>query len=87
MHNEEKFGASASGELIRTKMKFAINPSPHEKDLITKAHKLATHILYGSERYKQLWKLANELSRVHGEWVKICLEPNGTWIYAQHYLL
>ena len=36
-------------------IKVAINPFPEVNDIISKAHKLATHLLYGSDRYDQLW--------------------------------
>ena len=48
---------------------------------------MATHFPYGSERYKQLWKLANSLFGAHGEWVKLFLDLNGTCIYTHQYLL
>ena len=78
MNYRDKVGASAVGKLIRTKMKVAINQFKDGNDLIAKAHKLETQFSYGSERYKQPWKLVNALSRAHGEWVKIYLELNVT---------
>ena len=64
--NRYKVGASAVGSLIWTKMKVAINPISEGKDIIAKAHKLATHFLYGSEQYKQLRNIVNALSEVPG---------------------
>ena len=87
MHNGDKVGASAVCKFIRTKMRVAVNPLPEGKDLISKAHKLATHFSYGYERYIQLWKLANALYMSHGEWVNIYLYINGTWMYARQSLL
>ena len=87
IHNGGKVGAYIVGELIRTKMKVVINPFPEGKGIIFKAHKLATHFLYGSEQYKQLCKIANELSGAHGEWFKICLDLNGIHISARQFLL
>ena len=87
MHNGDIVGASAVGKLVRTNMKVAINLFSEGNNLISKAHNLATHFLYGSEWYEQLWKLENALSGAHGEWVKLCLDLNDTWIYAQQSLL
>ena len=83
MHNGDIVGASAVGKLVRTKMKVAINLFSEGNNLISKAHNLATRFLYGSEWYKQLWKLANALYGAHGEWIKLFLDLNYTWIYAQ----
>ena len=66
IHNGGKVGAYIVGELIRTKMKVVINPFPEGKGIIFKAHKLATHFLYGSEQYKQLRNIVNALSEVPG---------------------
>ena len=87
MHNGDKVGASKVGKLIWMNMKVDINPFPEKNDLISKAKNLATHFLYGSERYKQLWKLTNEFSGVHGTWVKLCIDLNGTRISVHQPLL
>ena len=87
MHNGDKVGASAVGELIWTNMKVDINPFPEEENLISKAHKLETNFFYDYERYKQLWKLVNALSGAHVEWVKLCLYLNGTRISTRQPLL
>ena len=68
-------------------MKVAINPFLEGKDIIAKAQKLVTNFPYGSERYKNLWKLANEMSGAHGECVKLCLYLNGTRISARQSIL
>ena len=82
MHNGDKVGASTVVKLVQTNMKIANNPFPEGNNLISKAHKLATHFLYGSEWYDQLWNLANAFSGAHREWVNLCLDLNGTWISA-----
>jgi hypothetical protein len=88
MHNGDKVGASAVGELTRTQMKAVINPFPTGKALILKAHKLATHFLYGTTRYEHLWKISNaSCNGAMGDWVKISLDLNGTRISAQQSLL
>ena len=43
MHNRDKVGASAVGKIIWKNMRVDINPFPEGNDLISKAHKLATH--------------------------------------------
>ena len=66
IHNGYKVGACEVGEIIRMNMRVSDKKFPEVKDLISKAHKLATHFMYGFERYEQLWKIADELSGAHG---------------------
>ena len=87
MHNGEKVGSSAVGELIRMNMKVAIKPFPKGNYLISKAHHFSKHFLYGSERYEQLWKLSNKFSGVHGECFNLYMDLNGTQIYSRQSLL
>ena len=87
MHNKDKVGASTIGQLILMNTKFAINPFPEGKDLTNKEHKLATHFSYGSDWYKHLWNIADALYGAHGQWVKICMDLNTTWIFACQFLL
>ena len=87
IHNEDKVGASAVRELFWTNTRVDINSFSKGKDLIAKAHKLATHFSYGSGRYDQLWKIENTLSGAHGYWVKLFLDLNGSRISARQSLL
>ena len=87
MHNRDKVVSSAVGNLFCTKIKVSINPFTEGNNLISKAHKLATHFSYGYECHEQLWKLTNALSKAHGEWVNICMDLNGTRISARQPLL
>ena len=86
MHNGDKVGASTVGKLVQMKMKVVNNPFPEVNNLISKAHKLATHFLYGSEWYDQLWNISNALSGAHREWVNFFLDLNGTWISSHQSL-
>ena len=52
MHNVDQVVESIEFDLIRMKMKASINPPPKGKDLIAKAHKVATQFLYDTERYE-----------------------------------
>ena len=54
MHTGYKVGSFSVGNLVRTKIKVAINPFPEVNNLISKAHKFLTHFSYGSHRYNQL---------------------------------
>ena len=67
MHNGYKVVAFAVGNIIQTKMNISVNPFPEGNYLISKAHKLETHFLNGSERYNQLWNITNAFSVAHGE--------------------
>ena len=84
MHDTDKLGRSATGALVRTRMKVAINPFPEGVALIDAAHKLGVHFGYGN-RHEELMKVAKTLGNVPE--IRIQVDYNTTRISAVHGLL
>ena len=84
MHDTEKLGRSATGGLVRTRNKVAINPFPEGVELVARAHKLGTYFGY-STRHENLSKVGKSLTNVPD--IKIAVDYNTTRIAAVHGLL
>ena len=79
MHDGDKLGASAVGELVRTKNKVAVNPFSEGKAVVQNATNTAKHFSYGSSRIDKLHdfcKLTNEAP------IRPCVIKNGTRVAA-----
>jgi len=84
MHDTDKLGQSATGGLVRTRMKVAVNPFPEGVELVQRAHKLGAYFGY-STRLEQLEEVGNTLGGVPN--IKIQVDYNTTRIAAVHGLL
>ena len=86
MHDGDKLGQSATGGLVRTKNKKAVNPFPAGVEVMSNARKMATHFSYGT-RYDMLWQLGDALDLERTPHVRMKVDLNGTRVAAQHNLL
>ena len=59
MHDGDKLGASAIGDLVRTKNKVTVNPFNEGKAVLQNATKCATHFSYGPARLQKLHKFCD----------------------------
>ena len=84
MHDTDKLGRAATGALVRTKNKTAINPFQEGVDLVSRAHKMGTYFGY-SNRQNELEQVCKELGDVAT--VRIQVDFNSTRIAAVHGLL
>ena len=50
MHDGDKIGQSAIGELVRSKMKVAVNPFEDRKDITQKFNKMCIHFSSAQKR-------------------------------------
>lgn len=82
MHDADKLGASAIGNLVRTRQKQAVNPFPEGQRIYKLAHKMGTHFSYG-ERTNKLHACAEGIV-VPQPKIKIQVDLNGTRVAAQH---
>ena len=84
MHQGDKVGAAAIGQLVRSKQKKAINAFPEGVQLMQRCRNIAKHFSYGSKRIgdlKDLCKVTEEAG------IKPCVDLNKTRIAAPHRLL
>ena len=84
MHDTEKLGRSATGGLVRTRNKVAINPFPEGVDLVQRAHKVGAYFGYSS-RGEKLVEIGKTLGNVPE--IKIAVDYNTPRIAAVHGLL
>ena len=84
MHDTDKLGRAATGGLVRTKNKFAVNPFPEGVALVLRAHKLGAYFGY-STRMEQLHAVGKILGEVPEITIKV--DYNTTRIAAVHGLL
>ena len=54
MHDGDKIGQAAIGELVRTRMKIPINPFNEGKEIVTKFHKMSAHFSSAAKRRELL---------------------------------
>ena len=84
MHDTEKLGRSATGGLVRTRNKVAINPFSAGVDLVQRAHKLGAYFGY-STRLENLAIVGKTVGNVPD--IRIQTDYNTTRIAAVHGLL
>ena len=84
MHDGDKIGLSAVGDLVRTKNKAPVNPFPEGQKLMKKAHALAVHFSYNN-RLKALFEFGNIMP--NQPMIKLQVDLNGTRVAAQHSLM
>jgi len=84
MHDTEKLGRAATGGLVRTRNKVAVNPFPEGVALVQRAHKLGAYFGY-STRSEQLTAVGKVLGDVPD--ISIKVDYNTTRIAAVHGLL
>ena len=84
MHDTEKLARAATGGLVRTKNKVAVNPFTQGVDLVQRAHKLGAYFGY-STRLENLSAVGKTLGNVPD--IKIQVDYNTTRIAAVHGLL
>jgi hypothetical protein len=84
MHDTEKLGRSATGGLVRTRNKVAVNPFQEGVDLVQRAHKLGAYFGYSTRR-ENLEIVGKTLGNVPD--IKIQVDYNTTRIAAVHGLL
>ena len=65
MHDTEKLGQSATGGLVRTRKKVAVNPFPEGVDLVQRAHKLGAYFGYSTQ--------VGAAHRESGKYLVVCL--------------
>ena len=83
MHDGDKVGRSAIGELVRTRNRMPVNPFPEGAQLMAKAQDMATYFSY-STRHTELLNSAN---LCNGPTLKLQPALNGTRVAAKHTLL
>ena len=84
MHDGDKLGQSAVGNLVRMKDKQVVNPFPQGQALLKKAHALVVHFSYGN-RHKDLLHYSTLVQNQPG--IKLQVDLNSTRVAAQHSLL
>ena len=84
MHDGDKLGHSAVGNLVKMKDKQVVNPFPDGQALLKKAHALAVHFSYGN-RHKDLLHYSTLVQNQPG--IKLHVDLNSTRVAAQHSLL
>eukprot|EP00966_Prymnesium_polylepis_P229455 5309543-Prymnesium_polylepis.1 len=87
MHDGDKLGRSATGSLVRTKDKVAVNPFPEGEKLMNNAKKIAADFTY-SGRTDALWQFGQDkLGDGNFPRIGINIAVNETRIASQHGLL
>ena len=85
MHDGDKLGRSAVGNLVRSKNHHKVNPFNEGEQLMALAHKIGTHFSY-SDRFDNLRKIGQAIQIPVAD-VCIQLDLNTTRIASQHGLL
>ena len=85
MHDGDKIGQAAIGELVRTRMKVPINPFTDGKEIVTKFHKMSTHFSSAAKRRELLKAIVARHPDVPD--VKVQVDHNDTRVAARHGLL
>lgn len=86
MHDWDKVGQSATGQLTRSRAKVVINPFPEGVELMSLFHKMATHFSYGSRR-AELRQAGASLGPGVAPDITVKVDLNGTRVAAPHGLL
>ena len=85
MHDGDKIGQSAIGELVRSKMKVAINPFEDGKAIVQKFHKMGIHFSSAQKRRDLLKQIVARHPDIPD--VKVQVDHNDTRVAARHGLL
>ena len=85
MHQSDKIGKSAIGDLVRTRKKIPINPFPEGQSLKNKCHKMATYFSY-STRHSELMNLQESTPGGFAT-IRIKVDLNETRVSAVYFLL
>ena len=85
MHQGDKIGRSAVGDLVRSKNRVPVNPFPACQTLMKKCHSMAVHFSYGT-RQQDLMKFAENVPGGLAK-IKLKLDLNDTRVSARHSLL
>jgi hypothetical protein len=85
MHQGDKIGRSAVGDLVRSKNKVPVNPFPTGQALMKKCHAMAVYFSYG-KRHSQLLQFSNNVPGGLAP-IKLKLDLNDTRVSARHGLL
>jgi hypothetical protein len=84
MHDTDKLGRSATGQLVRSKSKMPVNPFPDGVKLMKKANDMGTFFSYG-KRHDLLMDTGKVLRGIPNVRIQVAL--NGTRVASQHNLL
>jgi hypothetical protein len=85
MHQGDKIGRAAVGDLVRSKNKVPVNPFPKGQTLMQKCHSMAVHFSYGT-RHKNLLKFTDIVPDGMAQ-IKLKVDLNDTRVSARHGLL
>jgi hypothetical protein len=85
MHQGDKIGRSAIGDLVRSKNKVPVNPFPAGQILMKKCHSMAVYFSYG-KRHKELLKFRSNVPGGLAQ-IKLKVDLNDTRVSARHGLL
>jgi hypothetical protein len=85
MHQGDKIGRSAIGDLVRSKNRVPVNPFPAGQALMKKCHSMAVYFSYG-KRHTDLLKFTSNVPGGLAQ-IKLKVDLSDTRVSARHNLL